>query len=199
MQDLAKTTRSSPTSRNSVDVFESEHISLRALEPEDLEILYRWENDPSIWHLSGTLVPYSKFLLKQYLENSRKDIFEVKQLRLIIQLQAENRPVGAIDLFDFDPYHRRAGIGILIADPSDRGKGYAREALEMLKEYCFGVLKLHQLWCNIARGNEKSMKLFTEAGFQVVGEKKEWLFNGQDFDSEWLLQCFSGPAQSSES
>jgi diamine N-acetyltransferase len=174
-----------------VDILENSNITLRALEPEDLDVLYRWENDPSIWHLSGTVVPYSRFLLKQYLENAQKDIFELKQLRLIIELNAEKRPVGAIDLFDFDPYHRRAGIGILIADDSDRGKGYAREALDTLMKYSFDVLKLHQLWCNIASWNSKSMRLFTSAGFQVVGEKKEWLFNGKGFDSEWLLQCMN--------
>lgn len=174
-----------------MDLLKNSNITLRALEPEDLEVLYRWENDPSIWHLSGTVVPYSRFLLKQYLENAQKDIFELKQLRLIIELNAEKRPVGAIDLFDFDPYHRRAGIGILIADDSDRGKGYAREALDTLMKYSFDVLKLHQLWCNIASWNSKSMKLFTSAGFQVVGEKKEWLFSGTGFDSEWLLQCMN--------
>jgi diamine N-acetyltransferase len=174
-----------------VDILENSNITLRALEPEDLDVLYRWENDPSIWHLSGTVVPYSRFLLKQYLENAQKDIFELKQLRLIIELNREKRPVGAIDLFDFDPYHRRAGIGILIADDSDRGKGYAREALDTLMKYSFDVLKLHQLWCNIASWNSKSMRLFTSAGFQVVGEKKEWLFNGKGFDSEWLLQCMN--------
>ena len=174
-----------------MDILENSNITLRALEPEDLDVLYRWENDPSIWHLSGTVVPYSRFLLKQYLENAQKDIFELKQLRLIIELNAEKRPVGAIDLFDFDPYHRRAGIGILIADDSDRGKGYAREALDTLMKYSFYVLKLHQLWCNIASWNSKSMKLFTSAGFKVVGEKKEWLFNGKGFDGEWLLQCMN--------
>jgi len=164
------------------------NISLRALEPEDLEVLYLWENDPSVWHLSGTLIPFSKYLLRQYLENSGKDIFEIRQLRLIIQLNEGKRPVGAIDLFDFDPFHRRAGIGILIADPSDRGRGFAREALESLMKYCFDVLKLHQLWCNIADGNSQSMKLFTSAGFQVVGVKKEWLFTGEGFENEWMLQ-----------
>jgi len=171
-----------------VDILENSTITLRALEPEDLEVLFRWENDPSIWHLSGTVAPYSRFLLKQYLENAQKDIYELKQLRLMIELNAEKRPLGAIDLFDFDPYHRRAGIGILIADDSDRGKGYAREALDTLMKYSFDGLKLHQLWCNIPSWNNKSMKLFTSAGFQVVGEKKEWLFNGKGFDSEWLLQ-----------
>ena len=174
-----------------MNILENKTIALRAPEPEDLDIMYLWENNTSIWRISGTLVPFSKFVLKQYLENAGKDIFETKQLRLIIQLKANSRPVGAIDLFDFDPIHRRAGIGILIADPSDRRKGYAREALETLMEYCFRVLRLHQIYCNIASGNGESIKLFTAAGFKAIGEKKEWLFNGQGFEGEWLFQCIN--------
>jgi diamine N-acetyltransferase len=171
-----------------VSILDHEHVSLRALEPEDLEVLYRWENDTSIWHLSGTLVPYSRFVLKHYLINAGKDIYENKQLRLIIEERRGQRPVGAIDLFDFDPYHRRAGTGILIAEKSDRKKGFARESLELLMNYTFGVLKLHQLWCNIAGGNTESMNLFRAAGFTLIGEKREWLFNGKGFESEWMLQ-----------
>jgi diamine N-acetyltransferase len=171
-----------------VNILENANISLRALEPEDLELLYRWENDPSVWHLSGTMVPFSKYLLKQYLEHAQKDIFELKQLRLVIQLKPENRAVGAIDLFDFDPHHSRAGIGILISEMSDRGKGYAMEALDSIIQYSFQVLNLHQLWCNIGSTNHQSMKLFTTAGFQVIGEKKEWISTGEGYESEWLLQ-----------
>ena len=172
-----------------MNLLEHDHISLRALEPEDLEILYTWENNPAVWHLSGTLVPYSKFVLKQYLQNAAKDIFELKQLRLIIELRDEKRPVGAIDLFDFDPQHRRAGVGVLIADQSDRGKGYASEALETLVKYCFNVLGLHQLWCNIAASNKLSIQLFTSAGFKLVGEKRDWLYTGSGYENELLLQC----------
>ncbi len=172
-----------------MDILNHDHISLRALEPEDLEILYLWENDPTVWPLSGTLVPYSRYVLKQYLQNAGKDIFEQKQLRLIIELREEKRPVGAIDLFDFDPFHRRAGVGVLIAGEEDRRKGYAGEALETLKRYCFQVLGLHQLWCNIAAGNPSSLRLFQSAGFTLAGEKKEWLYNGSVFESELLLQC----------
>ncbi len=182
-----------------MNILENKNISLRALEPEDLKVLYLWENDTSIWRLSNTLVPFSKFLLKQYLENAHKDIFELKQLRLIIQLNADTRSIGTIDLFDFDPFHRRAGIGILIADPSERRKGYAREALETLMDYCFRVLRLHQLYCNIACGNSDSMKLFTSAGFTVAGEKKEWLFNGKDFENEWMLQRINPAIHTAES
>ncbi len=172
-----------------MNVLENKTIALRPPEPEDLDLLYIWENNPDIWHLSGTLVPFSRFILKQYLDQAAKDIFETKQLRLIIILRENYRTLGAIDLFDFDPHHQRAGVGILIADPTDRRKGYAREALETLKNYSSQVLHLHQLYCNIAEDNKASMELFTSLGFTPVGEKREWLHTPDGFRSEWLLQC----------
>ena len=60
------------------------NILLRALEQTDLDFLYELENDTSIWEVSNTIAPYSRYILKKYLENSHKDIFEVKQLRLVI-------------------------------------------------------------------------------------------------------------------
>ncbi len=172
-----------------MNVLENQTISLRAPEPGDLELLYLWENDTSIWRISGTLAPFSRNVLKMYLDHAAKDIYEVKQLRLIIQLKENHRPVGAIDLFDFDPHHHRAGVGILVADPSDRRKGYAREALETLMEYCFGILNLHQLFCNIQAGNKASIALFEKAGFIEVGRKKEWIFTGDGYEDELLFQC----------
>lgn len=171
-----------------MDFLENENINLRALEPEDLDILYRWENDTSVWQLGNTLAPFSRFVLKQYLENAHRDIYDLRQLRMLIQLKLNQRPIGAIDLFEFDPAHHRAGIGILIADPGDRGKGYAREALTTMKEYAFGVLMLHQLWCNVGAGNHDSLKLFQASGFVPVGEKKDWHFTGQSYENEILLQ-----------
>ena len=167
---------------------ENQSISLRAPELEDLDLLYIWENEPSVWQVSGTLTPFSRFVLKQYLEHAGKDIYEVKQMRLMIQLKSNNRPVGAVDLFDFDPHHRRAGIGILIAEASDRRKGYAREALETVTSYCFDILHLHQVYCNIAAGNSGSIKLFKEAGFEECGRKREWLFDGSSYKDELLYQ-----------
>lgn len=169
-------------------ILENKSISLRAPELEDLDLLFIWENEPSIWQVSGTLAPFSRFVLKQYLEHAGKDIYEAKQLRLMIQLKNTHRPVGAVDLFDFEPHHRRAGIGILIADPSDRRKGYAREALETMIEYCFHVLHLHQVYCNIAAGNSASIRLFEEAGFKESGKKKDWLFEGSSYLDELLYQ-----------
>lgn len=164
-------------------------VHLRAMEPEDVELLYHWENDPGIWHLSSTFAPYSKHLIRQF-ALSDNDIFTNKQLRLIICCQ-DNRPVGAIDLFDFSAPHKRAGIGILIAEESDRRNGYGSEALDLLIRYAFDILQLHQLYCNVLTDNEESIKLFSNKGFELVGTKKEWVNVNNNWKDEHILQLLS--------
>ncbi len=165
-----------------------EKINLRALEPEDLELLYEWENNESYWIISNTVVPFSKFTLKRYLENSHKNIYETGQLRLMIELAEVRKPVGAIDLFDFDPFHKRAGLGILIADENERKKGYATMALKGLINYCFETLQLHQLYCNILANNTESIDLFTKLGFVQIGVKKGWIKTSDGYLDEHMFQ-----------
>jgi diamine N-acetyltransferase len=150
---------------------ESEHIRLRALEPADIELLFNWENDPDLWLISNTLVPFSKYIIRQYIKNSHLDIYQTKQLRMMIDLKRGDDldPIGTIDLFDFDPYHLRAGIGILIKEEKDRRKGYASEALKLFVQYCFRTLQLHQVYCNVSEDNDSSLKLFQKQGFVVIG------------------------------
>ena len=102
-------------------------IRLRALEPRDVDLLYRWENDPEVWKVSNTMTPFSKFTLQEYIKTATTDIYASRQLRLMIE-DWKGNTVGAVDVFDFEPFHRRAGIGILIAQ-EDRHNGYAEEAV----------------------------------------------------------------------
>ncbi|MCX6295514.1 MAG: GNAT family N-acetyltransferase [Bacteroidetes bacterium] len=166
---------------------QGQHILLRAIEPSDIDVLYQWENDTETWNVSNTQTPYSRFVLEQYIASAHQDIYSVKQLRLII-CDKENKAIGSIDLFDFEPNHLRAGVGILIADKSDRKKGYASEALSLFMEYCFLSLNLHQLYCNITIDNEPSILLFQKHGFQITGMKKQWIRAGEKFKDELLLQ-----------
>ncbi len=165
----------------------NQHITLRALEPSDIEVLYQWENNTDTWNVSSTQAPFSRFVLEQYIASAHQDIYSVKQLRLVI-CKDKNEPVGCIDLFDFEPNHQRAGVGVLIADKNERGKGYASEALKLLIDYCFSTLNLHQLYCNIATDNEASVLLFQKHGFQITGIKKQWVRDGEKFKDELLLQ-----------
>jgi diamine N-acetyltransferase len=163
------------------------HIYLRALEREDLDFVYNIENDMSLWELSETQTPFSRFLISQYLENAHQDIFEAKQLRLVI-CDTNGKAIGLIDVFDFNIKNRRAGLGILIKNETDRFKGYGKEALDLLVNYCFKVLHLHQVYANISESNLSSLKLFEGNGFKKIGLKKDWIFDGNQYTSEYILQ-----------
>lgn len=166
------------------------NIYLRALEPEDLEFVHAVENSESIWEVSHTQTPFSKYLIKQYLENAHKDIYEVKQLRLVIS-SYEDKPLGMIDIFDFDFKNSRAGVGILVKDEENRGKGNGSEALKLLVAYCFNHLNLHQLYCNISEDNAVSIKMFEKQGFKKIGVKKDWNFINNTYKNELLFQLIN--------
>ncbi|MEI7510451.1 MAG: GNAT family N-acetyltransferase [Flavobacterium sp.] len=167
------------------------NIYLRALEPEDLEFLYAIENDENIWEVSNTQTPYSKFLIRQYLENAHQDIYEAKQLRLAICKTDSNETIGLIDIFEFDPKNNRAGIGIVIQKEANRGKGYAKESLSLVIDFSFQQLQLHQLFANIGVDNVSSLNLFATFGFQKIGVKKDWIFVHNSYLDEAVFQLIN--------
>lgn len=163
-----------------------ENIRLRALEDEDLNFLYTLENNTGVWEISGTTTPYSKNVLKLYLDNAHRDIYEVKQLRLCI-CDTSDDAIGLIDLFDFDPKNRRAGIGIIL-EAKNRNKGIGAEAIRLLTEYAFSALDLRQVYANVIQENTASLHLFEKMDFEKVGVKKDWIFSEGRYKDEILFQ-----------
>lgn len=152
----------------------NERIFLRAVEPEDLEVMYCMENDPEMWEVSSFTVPYSRFILKQYIADNQNDIYADKQLRLMIVKRDTNEVVGTLDLSEYVPMHGRAAVGVAIKKEF-RHKGYAADALSLLCHYAFDFLQLHQLYAQVNVNNEYSCKLFEGCGFIKNGTLKDWL------------------------
>lgn len=167
------------------------NVFLRALEPTDLDFLYQVENDTSLWGVSGTQIPFSKYLLEQYLQQAHLDIYEAKQLRLVICDLNSALPLGLIDLFDFDPQHQRAGVGIVISNNSQRLQGIGSEALELLLSYAFKTLNLNQIYANIETENKVSIQLFSKFGFEMIGIKKQWNKKDTHYADEALFQLIN--------
>lgn len=165
-------------------------VYLRALEPEDLDFILEVENSEEFWEISATKVPYSRYLIKKYLQNSHRDIYEVKQLRLMI-CDLENNQIGLIDVFDLEPKDRRAALGILIVNESERGKGYGAEVLSLICNYCFTHLDLHQVYANVTEDNSASIHLFEKNKFEKVGVKKDWIITGGKYKNEILYQLIN--------
>jgi diamine N-acetyltransferase len=150
-----------------------ETIMLRCAEPEDAELIYRWENDRDNWRVSGTHVPFTRFQIEQFLL-SNNDLFSQKQLRLMIDLNETGESIGCIDIFDYDTLNQRAGLGILI-DKSHRQQGFAKAALALCVEYLFKDVLLHQVYCSIDETNTESQQLFLGQGFMLCGKRKDWI------------------------
>ncbi|MDQ3050336.1 MAG: GNAT family N-acetyltransferase [Bacteroidota bacterium] len=168
------------------------NISLRALEPSDINLMYAWENDTDIWPVSGTLTPFSRHTMEQFVKVAHHDIYTNKQLRLAIQKKInggiQGETIGFIDLFDFEPAHLRAGVGILIANKENRRKGFALESLNLLSNYSFRVLHLHQLYCHVHVNNEPSIRLFSSAGYKCNGELADWTLSNGSWVNVYIMQ-----------
>ncbi len=163
-------------------------VRLRAIEPEDLDLLYRIENDRKLWNVGATNVPYSRYTLHDYIATSSDDIYADRQVRLVVENE-KGETVGLADLVRFDPQHLRAETGIVILD-TQRRKGYASAALEELSSYAMRVLHLHQLYAVVDKSNVAGMLLFKENGFTEQAVLQDWLFDGRGYRDSCLLQKF---------
>lgn len=168
---------------------EASKCTLRALEPEDLEVMYGWENNTDLWRVSGTVAPFSRHMLSRLIEEQQYDIYATRQLRLVVEVTSSdgNVAVGAVDLFDFDPQHARAGVGVLIAEEY-RGRGLAKDALTAVERYAREVLRLNQLWCSVTDDNVASLALFRSLGYEECGRRREWILTPHGALDEVLMQ-----------
>ena len=171
-------------------MLENDVIKLRAPEPEDLDVFYQWENDASLWSRSSTLAPYSRYELRQFILSSN-DIYETKQIRFVIELKQGAKAVGMIDLYDFEPFHKRAAVGVVVSEEYQR-IGLAVEALSLLCEYAFSFLQVHQLYAYIPVTNEPSIRLFRHSGFKEKGHLDDWLQTVDGYEDVLVFSLIAG-------
>ncbi len=162
-------------------------VTLRALEPTDLDTLFHWENDTALWVVSDTVAPYSREALWNYLQQYTGDIYAQRQLRLMITLTEGGTPVGTVDFLNFDPLNNRAELGLFIA-AEQRGKGLGRQALELLTAYAREHLGLRQIYVFIAIDNEVCLTLFEDYGYRRAGVLQSWVKRGNTYRDVALLQ-----------
>lgn len=160
-------------------MFESDRIRLRALEPEDLDWLYKVENNDELWKYGNSNVPYSKYVLKQYIAENHSDLYADGQLRLVAVDKDTEHVVGCVDLVNFTPRHMRAELGIFIF-PEYQGQGLAQETLHLICAYARDFMFLHQIYAFVAESNEKACRLFQRCGFVHQSTINEWLRTSTD-------------------
>lgn len=163
-------------------------IYLRAPEPDDVDAIFRWENDRDSWSSAGVRAPMSRYLILNYINTLSANIYEDGQARYMICRRTDNVAIGAIDIYDVDSINRRCGVGIVI-DTEHRGLGYAQQALNLLCDYAWRDIGLHQLWAIVNAENTVSKSLFESCRFSISGRLKSWIRIGESYIDAYAYQC----------
>ncbi len=163
-------------------------VTLRAMEPEDLGVLYETENDMALWDVGYTNVPYSRHNLLEYIVSSRNDIFADGQVRLMAE-NMQHDTVGIVDLINFDPRHRRAELGI-VTRKEFRRQGYATSMVSKIVDYARRIVHLHQVYAVVGCENTPCIDLLKKAGFAEGAYMKDWLFDGEKYQDACVMQLF---------
>ena len=167
-------------------MLKSNKIKLRAVEPEDLDLMYLIENDTELWRCGQATVPFSHYALKQYIAETTNDFFHDRQLRLVIE-KADGTSVGFVDLQNYNPQHHRAEVGIVVV-PEQQRQGLATEALRLLAGYVSVHLGIHQLYALVPEGNEASIALFEKCGYKKTATLQDWLNSPIGWQSVMVFQ-----------
>lgn len=160
---------------------------LRAAEPEDLDLMYLIENDTALWAVGRSNVPYSRYALRQFIEQTNNDINSDGQVRLVIALNENRNAIGFVDLQNFDVRHRRAEVGIVLL-PEWQHQGFANEVLGILGRYASKHLFVHQLYALVSVGNVAAQSLFANAGYKRTATLLHWLSNGEEWQDAMVYQ-----------
>ena len=161
-------------------------IRLRALEPEDLDLLYKIENDMTLWNVGATNVPYSRYTLHDYIATASNDIYVDRQVRMMVE-NLSGETVGIVDLVNFDPNNCRAEVGLIILNVFRR-QGYGSSVLTAIADYALHTLHLHQLFAYVDAKNEASLKLFRKQGYKSSSMIRDWLYDGREYRDAVLMQ-----------
>ncbi len=165
---------------------QNSNLRIRALEPEDLDFLYRCENDAENWNTGTVCMPLSRYVLRQYIEQMAVDIYATNQLKWMITL-LDGTCVGTLELNQIDHFHGRAEVGVFI-EKSYRQQGYALQALQLLAVYAQQKMGWHQLTAMVAKSNAASHQLFQRVGFVQCGMYADYLKTEQGFEDVVLYQ-----------
>jgi diamine N-acetyltransferase len=169
-----------------VNWIEGKKVTLRSPLESDITLMHQWEiNDASIENKSPDYHDVASFI------NRQDTLIINNQQRWCIIENKSQLPIGCIDMYDYDVFHAKAAVGILIASNEHRNKGYATDALHLLQHLAFKHFALHQLYAYIGLHNEASFKLFQKSGYEAIGILKDWLRKEYEYESVYLFQLIN--------
>lgn len=170
-----KETYTPPPSQISVGENSEEHFSISSsrlaiqrYRPEHFDYLQRWVRDPEGRKFLLTRTSATEPDNLEELLDARESVFGI--------VYHQEKPIGAVAFLNIDVYHRKAELRKLIADPSTRGQGFAKEATRSWIDYGIRELKLRKIYLHTLDTNLANIRINEQLGFRVEGLLREECF-----------------------
>ena len=159
---------------------------LRAIEREDLDLLWRWANDSRVMY----------YWAEPYRVTSREELAArygagmggpTGQSHWLLIETADGVPIGRVGYVELDRNNRHAEIAIQIGEPEFWGRGYGSDALVAFLGYLFYGLNLHKVWLRTGTYNERARRAYARCGFREDGVFRDHTFLGGRYYDEAIL------------
>lgn len=158
-----------------------ENIYLRPIEPDDMPLFKRWMNDPETRGLVGEVFPSAPTDVSEWMDRVMKQ--SETRVWFAVVLKDGDRVIGETGLLRMFYPWRTTDMTIIIYDSEARGKGYGREAVELMFDYAFGYLNFHRISIGVVGFNENALRFYERLGFKVEGVQRDgYYYNHRYYD-----------------
>ena len=164
-------------------------VRLRAVEDDDLDLLWRWRNDLEVAGNLNQPRPWSRADVRAWVNRNREQADQ--RLWFIIETQ-DGRPIGRIGLTEMDSLNRHAELNLVIGEKEFQGQGLGQDAARTLVRYAFEQLGLNKLWLVTLASNERALICFERCGFRRTGVMQQHMFRDGKLQDVVVMEALNG-------
>lgn len=168
-----------------------EKVALGPVDRKHIPLFNKWANDFELSFLSGDpLIPIPKDVTEAEYDKYNKETHR-DSVDFIIYEYPLLRPIGEVGLRHIYPRSQSAEMGILIGEKEFWNKGFGTEAVRLILDYGFTVLSLHNIMLSTYAYNERAIHAYENAGFRMVGRRREAHRWGDKRYDEVVMDCLA--------
>ncbi|MFL5798055.1 MAG: GNAT family N-acetyltransferase [Actinomycetota bacterium] len=165
-----------PARPEDLDLFRGDLVRLDAWDVDrDVDEFAAWHGDPKFQRLGDDQGsrPLSTAEARTRLEHWRDDW--PSSVGFAVRALEDDRLLGLTRLYDVQPLHRTAMLGISLGRTGEWGRGYGTDASKVTIRYGFQELNLHRIWLDVFGYNDRAAALYRRLGFTEEGRLREHL------------------------
>jgi len=161
-------------------LFTGKQVRLTAENPQVMgEAFSRWDRDSEFFRLldNDPQALYSRKKITDWLE---KDIEKTENDSFFFSIRTldQDQLIGFIAIWDIQWSHGSSWVSIGLGEREFWGKGFGTDAMRLILNYAFNELNLYRVTLFVFGYNERAIRSYQKAGFQIEGRFRQGIQRG---------------------